>query len=505
MTTRRRADALIAITCLIAVALALFGGAAPARARDATGPAGSASASATASAAAPNAAAAPDTTAPRSQGAADRVPVSSDGRAWQRVAVHGLAPLPGGARVPEYDRPPGAAAGDGGPSPVIFPAQKLAIRFNHKRHVRELKLSCTTCHDKAKTSRNSADSLIPRGTRCDGCHSSDHRDPNAVRSDPAELISQCAFCHVGYRADQPNRVERLSIPAPNLKFNHAVHLARNIQCAQCHGNVDALELATRDQLPRMRGCFGCHQMPVPARGQARGECTTCHLSERGGTMIKTQFATGTLAPPRWLHDAGHGPDWLERHKRIAGADSQFCATCHTESYCAECHDGRVRNRKVHPNDWISMHPMAARELNPNCTSCHRLQSFCIGCHQRAGVTLSGPYANFAGRGTFHPSDTHPGTNQRLWTDPPRTSMHHSWEAQRNLNACVSCHVERDCTVCHASARVGGRGFGGGNTIGAGVNPHPPGFRDRCSTALHKNARPCLVCHDPADPQLLECR
>jgi hypothetical protein len=421
------------------------------------------------------------------------------------VAVHGLSQLPGGAQAPIHDRPPGASANDGGPSPVIFPPQKLTIRFNHTRHVRELGMTCTTCHEQAKTSRNSGDSLLPPATRCDGCHASDHRNLNAVRSDPNELIAQCAFCHIGHRPEHKNRVERLSLPKPNLKFNHAIHLERNIQCAQCHGNVDKLELATRDQLPRMRGCFGCHQMPAPARGQARGECTTCHLTEPGATLMKTRFATGTLLPPRWLHNSAHGTDWIEKHKRIAGADSQFCGSCHTENYCVECHDGRVRNRKVHPNDWLNMHEVAARQLNPNCTSCHRLQTFCIGCHQRSGVTESGPYATFAGRGSFHPTDAHEGSAKRRWTDPPRTPMHHAWEAQRNLNACVSCHTERDCAICHATAGVGGRSTGALFPRGQGTNPHPPGFREQCSRQLRKNARPCLFCHDPADPNLRECR
>ena len=409
--------------------------------------------------------------------------------------VHGLAPLPGGAPVPQSDRPPGSFKDDGGPSPVIFPAQKLTIRFNHRKHVKELGMTCLTCHDAAKTSKKASDYLFPKPTRCDACHGSDHRDLAAVGAS-SDLMSQCGFCHVGYRAGDGNKVARTVVPSPNLRFDHSVHLARNINCQQCHGEVQNIELATRDQLPRMRRCLDCHQMPAPARGEAKGDCANCHLMQSG--VMKTSFASGQLKPPRWLHGAGHGADWIERHRKVAAADSQFCSSCHTENYCTDCHDGRVRPRKVHPNDWISMHPMAARQNNPSCTSCHQQQSFCVGCHQRAGVTLTGPYANFAGRGRFHPP-------KRQWTDPPRSRNHHSWEAQRNINACVSCHVERDCTICHATAAVGGRGAGPGGSFGSGVNPHPVGFRSKCGTALRRNARPCLVCHDPQDPQLSECR
>ncbi|HMR08575.1 MAG TPA: cytochrome c3 family protein, partial [Polyangiaceae bacterium] len=159
--------------------------------------------------------------------------------------VHGLAPLPGGVAVPLSDRPPGAFADDGGPSPGIFPPQKITIRFNHKKHVKELGIVCTACHDGAKTSRKSADRLLPPATRCDACHGSDHRDLNSVQADGAELMSQCGFCHIGYKAGDGNKVARFELPQPNLKMNHAVHFKRNIGCAQCHGNVENIELATR--------------------------------------------------------------------------------------------------------------------------------------------------------------------------------------------------------------------------------------------------------------------
>ena len=112
--------------------------------------------------------------------------------------------------------------------------------------------------------------------------------------------------------------------------------------------------------------------------------------------------------------------------------------------------------------------------------------------------MSGPFANLAERGRFHPAKSE-------WTDGPRTPRHHAWEAERNISACVSCHVERDCAICHASAAMGGRGSGFPAGPGQGTDPHPIGFRSRCASALRQNARPCLVCHTPDDPNLLDCR
>lgn len=401
----------------------------------------------------------------------------------------GTTPLPNDAPVPLAWLPPGAFADDTGPSAAVFPPQKLTIRFNHRLHVGSEHVACETCHSAAKTSHSARDTLLPNPVLCDGCHGSSHANLDKVSAGSGES-GQCAFCHVGYREGDGNRVAKLVIPAPNLVFDHQKHAARNIKCQQCHGDVEQLELATRDQMPRMRGCIGCHQHPDAAsRGDAKSACETCHIKATGaaeGGRLRTTFASGTMNPPRWLHNARHGADFIERHKYVAANDSQFCASCHKEEYCVACHDGRVRPRSIHPADYLNMHATEARLATQKCTSCHREQSFCLQCHQRLGVSMSGPTgAREAGR--FHPP-------KQEWSDAPRRPGHHAFEAMRNLNACVSCHVERDCVICHGGAGIGG-----------GFNPHGGGFVGGCATQLRRNPRPCYVCHEPGAPALQRCQ
>jgi hypothetical protein len=396
--------------------------------------------------------------------------------------------VPSDGPVPLKWLPPGAFEDDTGPSAAIFPPQTLTIRFNHKLHVGTQQLDCETCHEGARTSQSVRDRLLPKPTLCDGCHGSSHANLDKV-SAGTDASGQCAFCHVGYREGDGNRVARLVVPTPNLVFDHRRHLARNIRCQQCHGDVEQLELATRDQMPRMRGCFGCHQHPDAAsRGEAKASCETCHIKggATAGGRLKTTFASGTMMPPRWLHNAQHGPDFIARHKYVAANDSEFCASCHKEDECAGCHDGRVRPRSIHPSDYISMHATEARLATQKCTSCHREQSFCLTCHQRLGVTMSGPSA-VRESGRFHPP-------KQEWSDAPRKPGHHSFEAMRNLNACVSCHIERDCVICH-----------GGSGIGGGFNPHRGGFAAGCASQFRRNPRPCYVCHEPGAAVLQRCQ
>ncbi|MDP9151296.1 MAG: cytochrome c family protein [Myxococcota bacterium] len=405
------------------------------------------------------------------------------------ATLHGLAPLPDDQAVPRRLLPPGSSDVNPGPSDVIFPTQHLTVRFNHRKHLStDIGAKCKTCHAAAYRSASASDTLLPAGAVCDACHSTDHSNLAKVLAGD-DAMGQCAFCHLGYKPTDGDAVAQLQVPRANLVFNHKVHIERNVGCPQCHGAVEQLELATRDQLPRMRGCFQCHQMTDAAsRGTAKSACDVCHVRGDRGTPIKTMFATGNLLPPRWLYNAEHTPDFIERHKQVAAENSQFCANCHKEDFCTDCHDGRVRPRSVHPNDYLNMHAIEARMATQRCTSCHQQQSFCLDCHMRVGIAESSPGPpNGRESGRFHPPKS-------IWSDPPRKPGHHAFEAERNLNACVSCHTERDCVACHGALGVGG-----------GFDPHQGGFLSSCARQFRRNPRPCFVCHQPTDGELAQCR
>src|SRR6185436_19425814 len=97
-------------------------------------------------------------------------PAATGAPAQDPTMAHGRAPMPGDAEVPLTWMPPGTAASPL-PSDEIFPPQTLTIRFNHKKHVKQLQQSCKVCHAGAFTSDAAADRLLPKPTAtCDGCH-----------------------------------------------------------------------------------------------------------------------------------------------------------------------------------------------------------------------------------------------------------------------------------------------------------------------------------------------
>ena len=222
-------------------------------------------------------------------------------------------------------------------------------------------------------------------------------------------------------------------------------------------------------MPSMRQCFECHGGPEPT---APTECATCHWTLPDGRLA-SRFGEQTMDPPRWLFGMQHDRDFLVRHRWVAADHGELCAECHSERDCVRCHDGRLRpTRRVHPNDFLTIHPQLARRDDPSCTSCHATQTFCAECHARLGVTQR-PAPAVASPTRFHPPVA-------VWLRGP---VQHGREARRSMSTCTSCHAERDCADCHGAAGVG-----------VGISPHPSGFVARCGALMAANDRPCRTCH-----------
>ncbi|MBX3271580.1 MAG: cytochrome c3 family protein [Sandaracinaceae bacterium] len=359
-----------------------------------------------------------------------------------------------------------------GPSPLVYPPQRIALRMDHSLPAHR-ELRCVRCHRGAGLSERAADSLIPREQSCAPCHDADldREAPTAAR---------CGLCHVGYRDGEAPAVS--DFPTARLRFSHRAHVARGMRCLSCHEGVEQARVADRRHLPRMRSCFECHGPPgFAAEASAPSACPTCHLTEPDG-RLRARFPEGDMNPPGWLLDMRHDHEWLVRHRWVGADQGAACASCHEESECAECHDGQVRLRRIHPGDYLTTHVAQARRDQPRCTSCHQVSTFCTECHARLGLSpLSAPSVRATER--YHPPPA-------VWVRGP---IRHALEARRAMSTCASCHAERDCVVCH-----------GALGIGAGLSPHPPSFLASCGAALATNARACVTCHGDLDALRRRC-
>lgn len=339
-------------------------------------------------------------------------------------------------------------------------------------HLAVADTACATCHLTLADAGTLSEARIrafptPPGHRDPGFMTTGNRGHGALaKADGrAPVAASCAVCH-----------------------------ARDF-CAACHVNApetrpiqalapDARSLAIKATLaapPTHRAPdFGrSHGKGVGARGQA---CATCHTREscvacHAGTSPASIRALAAAAPGRGAgaqverkRPTSHTADFAERHAPLATAAERSCATCHVRTMCLECHrPDPARASGFHPAAFLARHPAAAYARENSCADCHNTQQFCVSCHAQTG-TVAGKRA--LGVGNYH-------DGRRFFL------FGHGQAARQGLESCVSCHVERDCTTCHASA--GGRRF----------NPHGPGFDP--NRLRRKNPEMCTACHGVAIP------
>ena len=333
---------------------------------------------------------------------------------------------------------------DNGPSRSIFDPPRRANLHAHEK-CPEAKKNCLSCHPKARASEWSSDRLIPAMKDCAVCHPVTQ---SATVLTP--VTEDCRNCHQSIT--QENLPVRSNYRRPNLRFSHKAHV--KMRCADCHPkSAAALPLSEDLDVTGMRQCLRCH---------SNSPCRTCHLTDKDGRMI-TDFGRGKLTPPAWLRGKSHGIEWTGTHPIQAGSDSEFCAACHTEAFCRDCHSGARRPRKVHTGDWLTSHGVSTRMDNPRCTGCHRAQSFCITCHRRVGAAGdSPPNAKPKDAGRYHKGMETRSLMRR---------------AKRDIVSCVSCHTESSCISCHIR-----------------YNPHPTDFAHKCKPLAARNRNACAKCH-----------
>jgi len=388
----------------------------------------------------------------------------------------------------------------GDPSPAVYPPPSLPLAFDHARHARR-GIGCERCHAGARTSTQAKDDLLPPEAICATCHAIDRAQPQKVVG-PGQPPVRCDACHPQFmpppgpagRFATPSRVE---IPTAWLKFNHRLHGERGLACALCHAGVEDVALATTQQLPRMGLCLGCHD-----GRQATARCAACHVTLPDG-RLRTAFPAAPLAPSGSLRGVDAHTVAFRTEHRAAGRDERYCATCHKQSECTECHAaGVVKPADFHPGDYATLHAVDARRNIPDCSSCHRNQTFCLGCHQRLGVA-SDPEGGLPGRQPKNPFGTGSGVKQfhppgwvrdesgQVITAP--TPASHSFQARRNIRSCASCHREETCLGCHSADP----------SRSSRINPHRPGFgaSAACRAMAARNQRACLKCHEPGAAEL----
>lgn len=125
-------------------------------------------------------------------------------------------------------------------------APSQPISFSHKLHAGEYKINCNYCHTGVYKSKSAN---IPSANICMNCH-------NAIKQESPEIQKIYKAIETG-RPIEWVRVHNL----PDLAyFNHSQHTkVGGIQCQQCHGPIEKMEVVQQYSPLTMGWCINCHR------------------------------------------------------------------------------------------------------------------------------------------------------------------------------------------------------------------------------------------------------
>ncbi len=133
------------------------------------------------------------------------------------------------------------------------------VAFNHRKHVRENKIDCSTCHQYFDTQTFSG---LPAIDVCATCHS----EPLGKSAEEQKVVKLV-------RDNRPVVWNSLFRQPSHIFYSHRRHIVKaKLKCERCHGDIaDTVTPPVRVVRLKMNDCIACHE----ARGVA-ADCTTCH-------------------------------------------------------------------------------------------------------------------------------------------------------------------------------------------------------------------------------------
>jgi len=241
--------------------------------------------------------------------------------------------------------------------------------------------------------------FLPSEKICLGCHRE------------AKEQGRCELCHADVRRAGPWPELQATV-----RVSHADHIERTKEdCKICHQQLPN-PLRTTTMKPSMDACLGCHEH---RNDYDRGNCKKCH----------TNLERYPLAP---IADFSHQGNYTATHMDDARSGADRRATCHEQSFCAECHartapmrielkyPEHVDRDFIHRGDYVGRHAVDAQAEPATCRRCHG-SSFCDSCHRVNNLTPFGA----------NPRDPHP-----LGWAFPDSAQFHGTAARRDITSCA---------------------------------------------------------------------
>lgn len=125
-------------------------------------------------------------------------------------------------------------------------APKQPISFSHKLHAGEMKINCAYCHTGVYKGKQSG---IPSANICMNCH-------NTIKRESPEIQK----IYTAIETNKPIEWVRVHNLPDLAYFNHAQHTnVGGLDCKNCHGDIDKMEVVQQRATLTMGWCVDCHR------------------------------------------------------------------------------------------------------------------------------------------------------------------------------------------------------------------------------------------------------
>ncbi len=172
------------------------------------------------------------------------------------------------------------------------------IPFSHEHHATELGIDCRYCHTSVE---KSAFAGIPPTHTCMSCHSQIW-----TNSPLLEPLRE------SYRKGIPLKWNRVNKLPEFVYFNHSIHVNRGINCNNCHGPIEKMNLTAKGKPFFMSWCLECHRNP---EGYLRKPGTALDIYREGQSNLPHKLDPDD---ERLLYDQDYKPsaERVEKGKEL---------------------------------------------------------------------------------------------------------------------------------------------------------------------------------------------
>lgn len=145
---------------------------------------------------------------------------------------------------------------------------KQPIAFSHALHAGELELECLYCHSAADEGRHAT---VPSVETCMTCHESVEGSTDQARAEIGKVRE-------AFSKNEAIRWEKVHRYPDLAYFNHSAHVAKDLACETCHGDVKNMRVMKQESDLSMGWCVNCHREQNELREDVNAplDCAACH-------------------------------------------------------------------------------------------------------------------------------------------------------------------------------------------------------------------------------------